>query len=76
MVQIIGYIYKHNALKEHLLYTKILLLATHGVVQVVKNVFLFKRCLDILFRQHFTRFIEIFLEEKEKNLNSGETCIM
>lgn len=31
MVQIIGYIYKHNALQEHLLYTKILLLATHSV---------------------------------------------
>lgn len=54
MVQIIGYIYKYNAWQEHLLYTKTLLLATHGVTQVVRNVFLSKRCLDVLFRQHFT----------------------
>lgn len=36
MVQIIGYVYMHNAFEKHLLYTQILLHATHSVTQVVK----------------------------------------
>lgn len=35
-VQIIGYVNMHNAFQKHLLYTQMLLHATHSVTQVVK----------------------------------------
>lgn len=53
-VQIIGYVNMHNAFQKHLLYTQILLHATHSVTQVVKMLSQLKVLGHFFFRQHFT----------------------